>query len=131
MMTPRRTTPRAVYRLNRSQLVNDSACLAQKFPKLKSLSVDLEYFDSRGVTKNGGMNFKANIEHAKSLFCFNCVNGDCIGGDFDLSEELLSAVSGKRKLLKGEMRCLGARQSKGADLGPCQAILRYRLSLGY
>jgi len=33
--------------------VNNSVSLVKKFPKLKSLTVDLAYFDTDGLTKSG------------------------------------------------------------------------------
>jgi|SRR6185369_15134730 hypothetical protein len=131
-MRTRNKNPRAEYRLLRSQRIEDSVSLAQKFPGLKSLKVDLEYFDSTGTTRNGGMKYKANLEAAKSLFCFNCMAGDCVGGDYDLTRQLSRAIAAKRKLVHGEIRCEGVRHNKARnDKLPCQSILRYTFSLGY
>jgi hypothetical protein len=131
MMT-RRPNPKAEYRLQQIQRVNDSASLANKFPKLKSLVVDLEYFESDGLTRNGGLRYKVNVQHAKSLFCFTCPSGECIGGDFDLSEAVADAVAGKRKLVEGQIQCQGShRRPKQQELIPCRNLLRYKLSLAY
>jgi len=132
MMHARKTSPRVEYRLQQSQRVQDAASLAQTFPKLKSLKVDLEYFDATGQTRNGGMKYKANLENAKALFCFQCPSGECVKGDFDLSEELSRAISSRRKVVTGELRCQGVRHNKERkDRVPCQTLLRYKLSLGY
>lgn len=118
--------------MRESQRIKDSISLAEKYPKLKSLTVNLEYFDSEGVTRNGGMKYKANLENAKSVFSFNCPNWECVGGDFDLSVELARAISGKKKIASGEMRCQGQRHNKERkDRIPCLNILRYKLTLGY
>jgi hypothetical protein len=131
-MQTQKTNPRAEYRLLESQRIKDSSSLAEKFPKLKSLKVDLDYYDSSGITRNGGMKYKANLEHAKSVFCFNCVSGECVGGDYDLSEELSRAIAAKRKVVSGEIRCQGIRHYKERkERVPCQNILRYKFSLGY
>ena len=115
-----------------SERIKNSASLAEMFPKLKSLKVDLEYFDTSVITRNGGMKYKANLEHAKSIFCFNCLNGDCVGGDFDLSGELSKAITAKHRVVTGEARCQGVRQNKERkDRVPCQSILRYKLTIGY
>jgi hypothetical protein len=128
----RKLHPRVEHRLVQKDRINDSASLAAKFPKLKSLTVDLEYFDSKGLTRNGGMKYKANLEHAKSVFRFNCVNVECAGGDFDLSDELSRAIATKKKIVTGEIRCQGVRHNKERkDRVPCQNILRYKLSFGY
>jgi hypothetical protein len=132
MIQTRRLSPRAEYRMRESQRIKDSISIAEKYPKLKSLTIDLEYFDSEGVTRNGGMKYKANLDNAKSVFCFNCPNWECVGGDFDLSVELARAISGKRKIASGEKRCQGQRHNKERkDRVPCLNILRYKLTLGY
>jgi hypothetical protein len=132
MQHTRKTTPRMEYRLIQKQRIIESASLAQKFPKLKSLKVDLEYFDPTGKTRNGGMKYKANLENAKSMFYFGCLSGDCANGDFDLTEEVTKAIAGRRKVITGEKRCEGIRHNKERkDQMPCQNILRYKMSLGY
>ena len=91
----------------------------------------LAYFDSEGVTKNSEMKYKVNVNHAKSMFCFLCQHGECIGGDFDLSEALAKAVAARRKLATGEMRCQGWRKKPNLDQVPCHTLLRYKLTLNY
>ena len=131
-MHARKKNPHVEYRLLQSQRINDSSSLAQKFPRLKTLGVDLNYFDSTGLTRNGGMSYKFNLEHAKSLFYFNCPNRECVGGDFDLTEALVGAVAGNLKTLTGEARCGGVRHNKERkERVPCQNLLRYTLKLGY
>ncbi len=116
----------------RAEQVNASAPLREKFPRLKSLKAEVEYYDSSGAMRLGGMNINANVEHAKSLFCFNCNQGDCVGGDFDLSGTLGTAIAGKKKVVSGELRCQGIRHNKERKLQtPCQSILRYTLKLAY
>jgi hypothetical protein len=128
----RKRSPRDEHRLLERQRVADSASLAQTFPSLKSLKVELEFFDSKGYTRNGGMTYRANLEHAKSVFCFNCVNQDCVAGDYDLSENLSAAILAKRKTVTAELRCQGIRHNKERkSQTPCQSILRYKLSLAY
>lgn len=128
----RKISPRAEYRLRRNEEINSSPSLAEKFPKLKTLQVSLNYFDSIGEVRSGGMKYKVNVAQGKSRFCFNCVNADCAGGDFDLSDQLAQAVAKKRKLVEGEARCQGIRHNKERKQDiPCQAILRFKFVLGY
>lgn len=131
-MLNRRKNPHAEYRLRQHQRINASTSLAEKFPRLKSLSVNLNYFDSTGLTRNGGIKYKLNLEQAKSLFYFNCSNRECVGGDFDLTEALDRGVAGKLKTVTGEIRCQGVRHNKERkERVPCQNLLRYKVSLGY
>ena len=131
MMPPRRANPRAEYRLSETQRVNSSVSLAEKFPKLKSLKVDLLYFDANGQTKTGEMRYKVNVQHAKSVFSFVCQNGECLAGDFDLSDAVTEAVAGRRKIAEGEIRCPGTRAKPKEGKTPCRNLLRYKLTLGY
>jgi hypothetical protein len=128
----RKVNPRTEYRLRRTEQVNNSPSLAEKFPKLKSLRVTIDYFDSTGAARTGGMKYKVNLAHGKSLLSFNCVNFDCVGGDYDLTDELAQAVAAKRTILEGELRCQGTRYNRERkESRPCQSILRYKLSLAY
>ena len=124
--------PRVEYRLRRAQQVNESVTLSQAFPGLKTLQANAEFFDSTGTTRTGGMKYKFNLAHGKSLLSFNCVHDDCVGGDYDLTHELAKAISGKLKVVEGEMRCGGTRHNTARkQTSPCQGILRYKLILGY
>lgn len=128
----RKPNPRTEYRLHRTRQINDSPTLTVKFPKLKALRITVDYFDSTGAARTGGMKYKVNLAHGKSLFCFDCVNLDCVGGDYDLTEPLAQAIADKRKVVEGELRCQGTRHNKERKQeSSCQGILRYRLALGY
>jgi hypothetical protein len=131
MMPPRKSNPRADYRLRQIQRANESASLAEKFPKLKSLKVDLSYFDPDGLTRTGELRYKVNVEHAKSAFSFVCQSGDCLAGDFDLSNAVAEAVTKRRRTAEGEIRCEGTRGKPTEARMPCHNLLRYKLTLGY
>lgn len=131
MMHTRKSNPRAEHRLRQSLRAKDSVSLAEKFPQLKSLTVDLEHVDAESFARNSGLKYKVNVEHAKSAFCFVCPSGECVGGDFDLSEVLGTAVAGRRKVAAGEMRCQGWHRKGNMERAPCQILLRYKLSLQY
>jgi hypothetical protein len=131
MMPPRKTNPRAEFRLLQQQRVNGSVSLAEKFPKLKSLKVDLTYFEPDGISRTGEMRYKVNVDHAKSLFSFGCQNAECLAGDYDLSDAIAQAVAKRRKTVEGEVRCQGKRVRPKEAERPCQNLLRYKLTLGY
>ena len=122
---------RAKFRLKESQRVTDSATLADKFPRLKSLKVDLEFFTADGATRSSQIKYVVNLAHAKSVFRFDCLNKECVRGDFDLSEVLAKAVAGRHTLESGELRCSGWRNKDEIKKVYCRNILRYKLRLGY
>ena len=131
MMPPKKTNPRAEYRLREIQRVNSSVSLAEKFPKLKSLQVHLNYFEPDGLTRTGEVRYKVNVEHAKSAFSFVCQNPECLAGDFDLSNAVAEAVAKRRKNVEGEICCPGTRVRPKTGTTPCRNVLRYKLTLGY
>ena len=131
MMPSRKTNPQAEYRQRTIQRVNDSVSLAEKFPTLRSPRVDLVYFDPDGLTRTGELRYKANVAHTKSVFSFACRHGDCLAGDFDLSDAVAEAVAHRRKSAEGEIRCGGTREMTKGNAKPCANLLRYKLILGY
>ena len=131
VMPPKKTNPRAEYRLREIQRVNGSVSLAEKFPKLKSLQVHLAYFEPDGLTRTGEVKYKVNVAHAKSVFSFVCQNQECLAGDFDLSDTVAEAVAKRRKNVEGEIRCPGSRVRPKLGSIPCRNLLRYKLTLGY
>ena len=131
MRQPAKSNPRAEFRRLQIQRVNESVSLAQKFPGLKTLKVDLTYFDSDGLSQTGELRYRVNVNHAKSLFSFVCPCAECIDGDFDLSAAVAEAVSKRRKTAEGEVRCPGWRTKPKQEKTLCQNLMRYKLSLGY
>ena len=131
MMSRQKFTPRADYRQLESQRSKESLTLAEKFKGLKSLTVEFAYFSSEGVDQNRHIKYTVNPEHARSVFCLDCINDECIRGDFDLSEALARAVAARQTTVTGEMRCQGWLSKTTIDRIPCHNILRYKLSLEY
>jgi hypothetical protein len=130
-MHQQRHGPRAEYRQEEGQRVKDSATLGEVFGKLKRLTVNLEYSDPGGLAKSKQVKYEVNLANAKSVFRFNCLNDECIRGDFDLSDELAKAVCERRNSVSGEVVCQGWRSRTTIDSVHCHNILRYTLSLGY
>lgn len=130
MHVPKRN-PRQEYRLKQREQIEASPMMAEKFPRLKSLKVTLEYYDATGSARNGRMKCQLNVAHARSRLWFACPVGECIGGDFDLSEALADAVAKRKKVVTGELRCQGTRKRGDREQVPCQTLLRYKLNLSY
>jgi hypothetical protein len=122
---------RAEYRQQESQRTQDSASVADKFPRLKSLRVDLTYFNTDGISQNNEIKYTVNLANAKSVFRFDCPNSECVGGDFDLSQVLTNAYGEHRTTAVGETRCQGWRSKSTIGTVCCQNVLRYKLSLAY
>jgi hypothetical protein len=131
MMYRLREGPRFEYREQESQRVKDSPSLSDKFPQLKSLILDLGYYNSAGITKNSQIKFSPNLDNARSVLRIDCPNNGCIGGDFDLTAELAEAVAGHRTTVTAEMCCQGWQSKTTINTIHCHNILRYTLSLAY
>jgi len=130
-MPPHKLTPRAEYRQQEAQRVAESPSLAETFPKLKSLTLESSYFNPHGVTRNREIKFQPNLERAKSVFRVDCVNQECVGGDFDLSAALAQAVADGETTVTGELSCQGWRSKTTIHETHCHDILRYKLTLEY
>jgi hypothetical protein len=126
-MFAKRFGPRAEFQAEQGKRVKESPSMAVNFPTLKVLDVILIYQDAKGSKKGNTLKYSVNLTNAKSVFRFKCPNTECIGGDFDLTNELEFAVSKRRTSLNGEMACKG-RTITRCD---CDNILRYTLTLGY
>jgi hypothetical protein len=130
-MHQQRFGARAEYRQLEDQRVKDSASLAKKFQKLKSLKVELSYYNPDGATKSSHIKYSVNLENAKSIFRFSCPNNECVRGDFDLTKKLAAAVAARRKIVAGEMVCQGWRNRTTIKTARCLNILHYKLTLSY
>jgi len=127
----RKLNPRDEYLLQEKQRVLDSATLQEKFQELKALTVDIAYLDSENRTRCGQMKYTVNVAHAKSVFRLSCPNHECVGGDFDLSTELATAIAGRHRTDTGELSCPGWQSRTTIGRLPCHTILRYTLNLEY
>jgi hypothetical protein len=130
-MYQQRLGARAEYRQQESQRVKDSASLANTFAKLKSLTVGLSFYDPEGANKTSEVKYTVNLNGAKSVFRFNCPNDECVRGDFDLSDELATAVAAHRTMISGKKVCQGWRSKTVIDTVHCHNILCYTLNLAY
>jgi hypothetical protein len=122
---------RAEYRQQEDQRIKESVSLSDKFRELKSLTVELSYFSPEGTNRSTQIKYTVNLDHAKSVFRFDCLNSECVRGDFDLSKDLANAVSAHRTIATGEVCCQGWLSKTTIDRTHCHNILRYKLSLGY
>ena len=131
MMYQRRLGARAEYQHDEGQRVKDSPSIASKFQRLKSLKVNLTHYNPDGITKSSEVKYEVNLANAKSVFRFRCPNSECVGGDFDLSEELADAVDAHRTNVVGEVACQGWLNKSTIGTVHCRNILRYKFTLKY
>ena len=123
--------PQTEYREKVHQLVKASPTLAVKFPILKSLAVDLTFHNTVTPAYDRRIKYFINIANAKSVFYVQCSNGECLRGDFNLTDELAKAVAERQKSIKGERPCHGWSSACQINKIHCHTVLRYRMMLGY
>jgi hypothetical protein len=131
MMPPKKIHPRAEQRQREGQRVQDSPTLAEKYPQLKSLAAEMAYCDHEKIARFNTIKYRFNLASAKSVVRFECPNFACVGGDFDLSQELAAGIAARRALVTGEQSCLGWRNATTIATERCLNILRYQLHLGF
>ncbi|MBI3882611.1 MAG: hypothetical protein HY301_21435 [Verrucomicrobia bacterium] len=131
MMYRRKLSARVEHRQQEAERSRASASLAEKFPQLKSLTVELSYFSPDGGSRGSQIKYTVNPAHAKSVFRFDCQNHECVRGDFDLSMALAQAVAARRGTATGEVCCQGWLSKTTIDSVHCRNLLRYKLSLEY
>jgi hypothetical protein len=122
---------RKEYRRGESERAENSRSLALTYPELRSLRVDLVYFEGEVVSWGQGVKYRANLNSARSVLRFSCPSSVCKGGDFDLSNELRVAVAERRTAANGELRCQGSRDQESGDTIRCASILHYKMSLAF
>lgn len=122
---------RTEYRAQQRQQMSAAATLADKFPSVHSLSMELGQYDGNGMTRISQMKQTVNLERASSVMRIDCGNTDCVRGDFDLTGDLTRAVRGRRSSLSGELCCQGWRNKEVINKVRCGRVLRYKLTLEY
>lgn len=127
----RKMDERTEYRVRERQRVSESALLSDIFPQIKALSLNLDQYDSTGLSRLSQVKFTLNLKHARSLLRIDCANPECIRGDFDLSEPIDHAVAAHDKDVCGELCCRGWMSRNSIDQIRCGRILRYRLAITY
>jgi hypothetical protein len=126
-----RLGPREEYRLHEIERIKNSQTLAERFSQLQSLTVDLEYFSPQSTIHASRLKYTANLNHARSVFRFDCLNQECIQGDFDLSADLANAIAARRATVSGELACRGWRSKTTIDRLVCGHVLHYTLTAEY
>jgi len=75
------------------------------FPEVKSIIINMMYNQS-GIAKSlpRTINFSPD---SSAFFRIDCLNKDCEGGGFDLSQVLSSMIRNRRESAKGQLSCEG------------------------
>lgn len=124
-------SPRNEYLIEENQRANASPSVAEAFPMVTAMAVDLSYFDSERPERTSQIKYRYNLEHAKSVWRVDCQNSECVGGDFDLSDILAEAVADRRAEVTGRLLCQGWRTRTLIGSARCGKIIEYHLTLEF
>jgi hypothetical protein len=127
----RKTDERSEHRARESERVTAAPLLADEFPQLRLLSMELSQFDLDGLTRMSQMKQTLNLKNTSSIVRVHCGNMDCVRGDFDLTHDLAEAAASRRGTATGELRCQGWRNKVSIEKVRCGRVLRYKLTLEY
>lgn len=127
----RKTDERSEYRARESERVTAAPLLADEFPQLRLLSMELSQYDLDGLTRMSQMKQTLNLKNTSSIVRVHCGNMDCVRGDFDLTQDLAEAAASRRGTATGELRCQGWRNKVSIEKVRCGRVLRYKLTLEY
>lgn len=122
---------RSIDREEKLVRIAGSTSLAGKFPRLKSLKVELVYCRPADVCKEHRLTYEVNLTNAKSVFLFTCPDGECMQGDFDLSDTLARAIDRRQRQVAGEVFCQGWQNQITSGRLQCQNSLQYKFWLTY
>jgi hypothetical protein len=126
-----KTDERAEYRALQTESANASPNLAQKYEQLKGLTLELSQYETGGERRASQLKQSVNLEHASSLVRVHCGNMDCVRGDFDLSNEIATAVAAHRPMIAGELVCQGWLNKAAMGKVRCARVLRFKIHLQY
>src|SRR3954471_10839468 len=90
-MPRRKLSARNEFRHRENLRIMESGSLSVRFPNLKSLKAEVTYHTVGSLGRSAQVKYDVNLEHAKSVFRFDCPNNECVGGGFDLSDLLAGA----------------------------------------
>ena len=108
--------------------------LSQRFPWLRSVVVDLEFFDAAGVNLLSFMQYKPNLAQATSIFPFGGYSADERLSELEATRQVWDAIQARRTVVSGEWprpRLLSNAEDFQKDPLNAINILRFRLTLDY
>src|SRR5947208_11316747 len=118
----------------RRQNIAPSPSLSERYPWLKSVVVDLEFFDASGVNLLSFMQYKPNLTQAISVFPFGGRSADESLSELEATRKVSEAIHARRSHVSGEWpHRRGVEGSGNFSVDPLSEVnlLRFKLTLGY
>jgi hypothetical protein len=110
-------------RTERIQQRVEAGFMAAQFPEVASIAVNMTY-NQRGIAKSLPriVNF---FPGSYALFKIDCLNKDCVGGGFDLTQIITAMITNHRKAAKGDLSCEGEGPSAGHSGIVYEVVIEY------
>lgn len=120
-MNRRRNAERDERTLQRHEREDSAGKLLQKVPDLLTLSLAVQ--ESRPEAGTGASQYirRIVVEHAPALFEMPCSYAYCKDGGYDVTREVLDALSARKTNFEGESSCRGT----SGQTGDCARVLHY------
>ena len=129
-MPRKRQNPRMTERMLEHQQLCSSPSIAEAYPEVVSVGIELEYFDSEtGKLTNKITHTIPNS--AKTYYKISCPCRECVGGGFDISSALSTMLRAKSPSHSGESTCHGWQDQERISKNHCYTKIRYTLSAVY
>jgi hypothetical protein len=113
-------------RLRRAEREAAAGLLIGPAPDLKSLDLKIDEVRPGGGVDDVHYIRRIVVASAPALFEFPCSLSGCEDGGYDLTREILSALSARREEFTGELACQGHGRA-----GDCHRVLRYAATATY
>lgn len=92
-------------RIERQQRKLDAGFMNDQFPEVENIVINMVY-NQRGIQNSlpRVVNF---FPGSYALFRIDCLNKECLGGGFDLTQIITGMIRNRKKVAKGSLSCEG------------------------
>lgn len=126
LVNRRRNIEREERQVLRHEREDAAGKLLQKVPDLASLSLAIHEVRPDGWASDAQYIRRVVVEHAPALFEMPCSYAYCKDGGYDVTREILDALSSHKARFEGECACRGS-----CGTSDCARILRYVATATY
>jgi len=115
---------RNAARASRLQERLDSGLLAQHFPEVEGVVVNMTY-KQKGIAKSllRTVHFSPD---SYALFRVDCLSKECTDGGFDLTKVITGMIAGRKKAAKGELDCQSDASPSGHSAIVYEVTVQYK-----
>ncbi len=114
---------KSAARVERQQQRIDAGFVSTHYPQIESIVINMMY-NQRGLQKAlpRVVNF---FPGSCALFRIDCLNKECVGGGFDLSQVITGMIRNHKEASKGKLSCEGEGPS------PDHSVIDYEVNIKY